>query len=66
MTTAVKIANHLTALERKHRELDETIQVLYAERVNDDIINNHKVQKLKLKEEIEKVKQDLKDKENGA
>jgi len=66
MANALKLAHHLETLQKKHRELDSTIEVLYAERVNDSVINNRKLEKLRLKEEITKVQDQLKETDNGA
>jgi len=43
-------------LYQKKKELDTRIEVCYAERVNDEIINNMKQNKVKLNDEIVKYK----------
>jgi len=43
----------LESLIVKHRELDEIINTLEVERAPDDIVKKKKVEKLKMKEEIE-------------
>ena len=55
-----KIAVHLQELYRKHRSLDERIEVCYAERVEDGIVNRMKTQKLWLKDEIHRLETELK------
>ena len=51
-----KIFNHIKALYLKKKELDTRIEVCYAERVNDEIINSMKQSKVKLNDEIVKYK----------
>ena len=51
-----KIFNHIKALYLKKKELDTRIEVCYAERVNDEIINGMKQSKVKLNDEIVKYK----------
>lgn len=53
------IENRIKILQERHKKLDETIQVLYAERVDDKYINNHKKEKLRLKEEIQSLQKQL-------
>lgn len=55
-----KIATHLQELYRKHKDLDERIEVCYAERVDDGIVNRMKTKKLWLKDEIHKLETELK------
>lgn len=54
--TPEKVHNRIDALYKKKKELDSRIEVCYAERVNDDIINNMKMKKVKLNDEIVKFK----------
>lgn len=51
-----KVYNHIKALYLKKKELDTRIEVCYAERVNDEIINSMKQRKVKLNDEIVKYK----------
>jgi uncharacterized protein YdcH (DUF465 family) len=51
-----KVFNHIKALYLKKKELDIRIEVCYAERVNDEIINSMKQSKVKLNDEIVKYK----------
>tara|TARA_B100000900_G_scaffold364707_1_gene339495 strand:- start:449 stop:661 length:213 start_codon:yes stop_codon:yes gene_type:complete len=51
-----KVFNHIKALYLKKKELDTRIEVCYAERVNDEIINSMKQSKVKLNDEIVKYK----------
>lgn len=53
------IENRIDILKNKHEQLDETIKVLYAERVDDKYITNHKKEKLRLKEEIKSLEKQL-------
>lgn len=43
-------------LEVKHKELHNTIEALEAENAPDDIIHKKKKEKLKIKDELEKLK----------
>ena len=51
-----KVFNHIKALYLKKKELDIRIEVCYAERVNDEMINGMKQSKVKLNDEIVKYK----------
>jgi uncharacterized protein YdcH (DUF465 family) len=51
-----KVFKHIEELYRKKKDLDSRIEVCYSERVNDDIINNMKMNKVKLNDEIVKYK----------
>ena len=46
------LENRIEALKAKHKKLDETIEVLYAEKAPEEIINKMKKEKLSLKDEI--------------
>jgi len=54
--TSEKAQRHVDSLYKKKKELDTRIEVCYAERVNDEIINNMKQNKVKLNDEIVKYK----------
>ncbi len=51
-----KVHNHINALYLKKKELDTRIEVCYAERVNDELINGMKQSKVKINDEIVKYK----------
>lgn len=51
-----KVHNHIKALFLKKKELDTRIEVCYAERVNDELINGMKQSKVKINDEIVKYK----------
>ena len=51
-----KVFNRIKALYLKKKELDIRIEVCYAERVNDEMINGMKQSKVKLNDEIVKYK----------
>lgn len=53
------IVNRLESLKHKHRELDERIEVCYAERVNEQQLKSMKQDKLKLKTEIDRIETEL-------
>lgn len=57
--TKEKLTNHLTVLKNKHHELDRRIEVLYQEKANEVYIIPLKKEKLKLKEEIVKIEEQL-------
>lgn len=56
-----KVQAHIEALYRRKKDLDNRIEVCYAERVNDSIVNNMKLQKVRLNDEIAQYKAMLKD-----
>lgn len=67
MSTKVSLKNHLDALVRKHRSLDEKITELYNTNMADDLsIQSLKREKLQLKEEISQAEQKLEELENNA
>ncbi len=47
-----KLVAHLQELYKKHRELDDEIDLLYSKYVSDSIVNRLKTKKLWLKDEI--------------
>jgi len=53
------IKNRIAFLGERHTQIDETIKVLYAERVDDKYITNKKKEKLRLKEEIQSLEKKL-------
>ena len=68
MSTLKSLQNHLKVLEERHRELDKKITEDYDHHLNSDEYNKEKKEKLHLKEEIAKLKEQilLKEKEiNG-
>ena len=58
-TNPDKILAHIEMLYRKKKDLDNRIEVMYAERVNDDIITRLKLQKVQLNDEIVKFKKQI-------
>tara|TARA_B100000085_G_scaffold280598_1_gene305778 strand:- start:2120 stop:2323 length:204 start_codon:yes stop_codon:yes gene_type:complete len=54
-----KLKNHLRALEKRHRELDNHIQEEFKKHVSDDVIRKLKTQKLWLKDEIHRINLEL-------
>ena len=53
------LMNHLIALKNKHHTLDKKIEALVAEHAPDKYITPLKKEKLKLKEEIVKIEEQL-------
>ena len=56
MSTLLSLTNHLKVLEERHRSLDKQIIEEYDNFVRDDEVENHKKEKLLLKDEIEALK----------
>jgi hypothetical protein len=54
-----KIQNHIKHLQEKHDNLDRLIQEEFNRYQDDKAVSNLKKEKLSLKDEIEKFKQDL-------
>jgi len=54
-----KLESHIQSLLAKKKDIDSRIEVLYAERVNDEYINNLKQQKVRLNDEIANFKKQL-------
>ena len=57
MSTLESLTNHLKVLEQRHRDLDKKITEDYEQRLNSEEYNKEKLDKLKLKQEIEALKQ---------
>jgi hypothetical protein len=53
------IKNHLIALKNKHHNLDKRIEALVAEHAPDEYVIKMKKEKLKIKEEIVKIEENL-------
>lgn len=51
----MSIEGRIEALERKHRDLEARIEVMRAERVPDEYINNLKREKLAIKDELARI-----------
>jgi hypothetical protein len=54
-----KKLSHLKSLRKKHTDLDAQIKVCFDERVDDLMILGMKQEKLRLKEEIVKIEEEL-------
>jgi hypothetical protein len=59
MSTSTSLKNHLKVLEKKHRDLDEKIIILEDEHFSNEMISPFKLEKLRLKREIEKLQQQI-------
>ena len=56
MTTRTdKLEAHLDALLSKHKKIHKLIEALEAERAPDDVVQRNKIEKLQLKDEIERL-----------
>lgn len=56
MSTLLSLTNHLKVLEERHRSLDKQIIEEYDNFIRDEEVENHKKEKLLLKDEIEALK----------
>ena len=65
MSTLKSLSNHLKVLEERHRDLDNKIADDYEHHMDDTELANEKLEKLKLKREIETLKEHIKELENG-
>ena len=61
MSTSISLKNRLESLSEKHRQLDKEIQVQYKNFASDSIVEKLKVQKLRLKDEMSRLKRKLKE-----
>lgn len=64
MSTVESLKNHLQHLEEIHRKLDKKIERNYNHYLNDIDLKKLKLEKLTLKEEIEKLKLKIEDKKS--
>ncbi len=55
-----KLARHLQELYKKHRTLDDEIQISYKSFEKEEIVNRMKTKKLWLKDEIHRIERELK------
>lgn len=58
-TKREKKLSHLKSLRNKHVDLDKRIQICYDERVDDTHLHKMKQEKLRLKDEIVKLEEEL-------
>jgi hypothetical protein len=65
MSSLQSLHNHLEALKIKHKELDKQIDIEYNNYTRDDIVEKHKIQKLRLKDEIRLLERRIKGLEDG-
>ena len=65
MSTLKSLSNHLKVLEERHRDLDNKIADDYEHHMDETELANKKLEKLKLKREIETLKEHIKELENG-
>lgn len=66
MSTLKSLSNHLKVLETRHRELDKKIADDYDHHMDDTVLANEKIEKLNLKREIEELKEQIKELEDGS
>ena len=65
MVSIDSLERHRDALVEKHKELDKQIKMLYKQYTPDDVVNEMKQEKLKLKQEIVNINKTLGDSSNG-
>jgi hypothetical protein len=53
------LVDRLDALQRKHKDLAERVEVLEAERAPDEVVQNVKKEKLAVKDEIARVMEQI-------
>lgn len=53
------LSARIESLERKHKILHDTVEALEAERAPDEIVSKMKIEKLHIKDEIAKLKEQL-------
>ena len=66
MSTLSSLSNHLKVLEERHREIDKKIADDYNHFMDDTALANEKIEKLNLKREIEELKEQIKELEDGS
>jgi len=66
MSTLSSLSNHLKVLEERHREIDKKITNDYDHFMDDTALANEKIEKLNLKREIEELKEQIKELEDGS
>jgi len=66
MSTLSSLSNHLKVLEERHREIDKKIADDYDHFMDDTALANEKIEKLNLKREIEELKEQIKELEDGS
>jgi uncharacterized protein YdcH (DUF465 family) len=66
MSTLQSLQNHLDAVKVKHRELDKQIEIEYNTYIRDEIVDKHKIEKLKLKDEIRLLEKQIEDRINNG
>ena len=59
MITKEKLQHHIKALQEKHDKLDREIKDMFIDGTSDLIMENAKKRKLKLRDEIERCKEQL-------
>jgi uncharacterized protein YdcH (DUF465 family) len=65
MVSIESLERHRDTLVEKHKELDKQIKVLYKQYTPDDVVNEMKQEKLKLKQEIVNINNTIGDSGNG-
>ena len=66
MSTLSSLSNHLKVLEERHREIDKKIADDYDHFMDDTALANEKIEKLNLNREIEELKEQIKELEDGS
>lgn len=65
MSTLQSLNNRLESLKEKHKELDKQVDIEYNNFTRDEIVEKHKIQKLRLKDEMISIEKQIRDLSNG-
>lgn len=65
MSTLQSLNNRLESLKEKHKELDKQVDIEYNNFTRDEIVEKHKIQKLRLKDEMTSIDKQIGDLLNG-
>lgn len=61
MSTLQSLNNRLESLKEKHKELDKQVDIEYNNFTRDEIVEKHKIQKLRLKDEMTSIEKQIED-----
>ena len=65
MSTLQSLNNRLESLIEKHKELDKQVDIEYNNFTRDESVEKHKIQKLRLKDEMISIEKQIRDLSNG-
>lgn len=61
MSSLQSLNNRLESLKEKHKELDKQVDIEYNNFTRDEIVEKHKIQKLRLKDEMTSIEKQIED-----